>query len=164
MLPITFTNDGFTAIDLAQDDPMVITMEINKFTITKVLVGQGSSVDILYLKTFRKMRILKTKIQPFDKQIVGFSGERVDTKGFIDLYPTFGEEGCLSKTIKIRYLWVNANTSSNILLGRSSINRLKAIVSTAHLAMKFLSTGPVILSRFMWIRKLLVNVMPQADD
>jgi len=42
----------------------------------------------------------------------------------------------LSKTINEWYLLVNANTSYNILLGHS-INRLKAIVSTPHLAMKF---------------------------
>jgi len=46
----------------------------------------------------------------------------------------------MAKTIKIKYLLVNANTSYNILLGRSSINCLKAIVSTPHLAMKFSST------------------------
>ena len=44
------------------------------------------------------------------------------------------------KTIRIRYLLVNANTSYNILLGPSSINRFKAIMSTPHLAMKFPST------------------------
>jgi len=60
----------------------------------------------------------------------------VDTKGYIDLFTTFGDD-YLSKTIKVRYLLVNANTSYNILLGRPSISRLKAIVSTPHLAMKF---------------------------
>jgi len=38
---------------------MVITVEIDKFAIPKVLVDQGSSVDILYWKTFKKMRILE---------------------------------------------------------------------------------------------------------
>lgn len=109
---------------------MVITVEIDKFAITKVLVDQGSSIDILYCKIFKNMRIPKLEIQPYDEQIVEFSGERVDTRGFIDLYTTFGEEGYISKTIKIRYLLVHANTSYNILLRRSSINRLQAILST----------------------------------
>ena len=138
--PITFTDEDFTTIDPSQDDPMVITVEIDKFAIAKVLVDQGSSVDILYWETFKKMKISEAEIQPYNKQIVGFSGERVDTKGFIDLYTTFGDD-YLSKTINIRYLLVNANTSYNILLGRPSINRLKAIVSTPHLAMKFPSVN-----------------------
>jgi len=138
--PITFTDDDFTAINPAQDDPMVITVEIDKFAIVKVLVDQGSSVDILYWETFKKMQISEAEIQPYNEQIVGFWGERVDTRGFIDLYTTFGDD-YLSKTINIRYLLVNANTSYNILLGRPSINRLKAIVSTPHLAMKFPSVN-----------------------
>jgi len=115
---------------------MVITVDIDKFAIAKVMVDQGSLVDILYWKTFKKMRISETEIQPYDEQIVGFLGERVDTKGYIDLFTTFGDDS-LSKTINVWYLLVNANTSYNILLGRPSINRLKVVVSTPHLAMKF---------------------------
>ena len=47
------------------------------------------------------------------------------------------KRGFLVKLKIIRYLLVNANTSYNILLERSSINRLKAIMSTPHLVMKF---------------------------
>jgi len=65
--PITFIDNDFTVIDLAQDDHMVITMEIDKFAITKVLVDEGNSMNILYWKTFRKMRIPKTEIQPYDE-------------------------------------------------------------------------------------------------
>ena len=119
---------------------MVITVEIEKFAIAKVLVDQGSLVDILYWETFKKMQISEAEIHPYNEQIVGFSGERVDTRGFIDLFTTFGDD-YLSKTINIRYLLVNANTSYNILLDRPSINRLKAIVSTPHLAMKFPSVN-----------------------
>jgi len=73
--------------------------------------------------------------------IVGFLGEWVDTRGYNYLYTTFGEGRYLCKTIKIRYLRVNANTSYIILLTQSSINCLKAIVSTPHLAMKFPSAA-----------------------
>ena len=60
----------------------------------------------------------------------------MDTKGYINLFTTFGDDS-LSKTINVRYLLVNANTSYSILLGRPSINWLKVIISTPHLAMKF---------------------------
>jgi len=47
------------------------------------------------------MRISEADIQPYNEQIVGFSGERVDTKGYIDLYTIFGEEDGLHKTINV---------------------------------------------------------------
>ena len=115
--PITFTDRDFKAIDPKQDDPMVITVTIDEFTMMKTLVDQGSSADILYWKTFKKLKIPDTEIQPYDDQIVGFSGERVDTRGFTDLYTKFGESRHQSRIIKVRYLLIDANTSYNILLG-----------------------------------------------
>jgi len=48
MLSITFTDDDFKGVDYRQDDPMVISIDVDKFTIMKTLVDQGSLVDILY--------------------------------------------------------------------------------------------------------------------
>jgi len=91
------------------------------------------------------MRIAEAEMMPYDDHVVGFSGERVGTKGYIELYTTFGE-GKNTRTIKIRYLVIDAYTSYNILLGRPSINRLMAIVLTPHLAMKFPSRAGDILT------------------
>ena len=57
MPPITFRDDDFQAIDPQHDDPVVISVEIEDFAVRKTLVEPGSSVDILYLGTFRKLRI-----------------------------------------------------------------------------------------------------------
>jgi len=44
--PITFTDADFKGIDPTQDDPMVITVEIENFAVMKMLVDQGILVDI----------------------------------------------------------------------------------------------------------------------
>jgi len=61
------------------------------------------------------MRISESKIQPCDDQMVGFSGERVDTKGFIDLYTTFDESIYICITIKIRYICIT-NIFTNLII------------------------------------------------
>jgi len=91
------------------------------------------------------MRIPEAQMVPYDDHVVGFSGKRVGTKDYIELYTTYGQEKNI-KTIRIRYLVIDANTSYNILIGRLSINRLMAIVSTPHLAMKFPSSARDILT------------------
>ena len=48
MPPIIFTDDDFHGLDHQQDDRMVITVEIVNYVVKKVLVDQGSSVDIFY--------------------------------------------------------------------------------------------------------------------
>ena len=137
MLDITFTDRDFRAIDTQQDDPMVITIDLANCEIRKTLVDQGSSVNVLYWRTFKKMGLDESEIIPLDKQIIGFSGERVDTKGYIDLHTRFGEIGRGQKTIYVRYVAVHVNKFYNALLGRPSLNKLGVIVSTLHLAMKF---------------------------
>lgn len=74
---------------------MVITIDIDNFSIMKTLVDKRRSVNILYWKTFKKMKIPKVEIQSYTKF----------------------NEGKASKTIKIRCLVVDGNTSYNILFG-----------------------------------------------
>lgn len=136
MPPITFSDADFHAPDPEQDDPMVVTVEIARYGVSKVLVDQGSSINILYWKTFRQMDISKDLKVPFDEQLVGFAGERVDTRGYLDLWMRIGT-GREGEEKKVRYLLVDANTSYNVLIGRPCLNSFGAIVSTPHLTMKY---------------------------
>jgi len=145
MPPIIFIKDDFHGLDHQQDDPMVITVEIENYAVKKVPVDQGSSVDILYWATYQKLQLLDTAMVPYNEPIFGFSGEQVSTRGYIDLHTIF-REGTRTKTIPISFLIVDAPTSYNVLLGRPSLNTLGAVVSTPHLAMKFPSPSGDILT------------------
>ncbi|XP_017415437.2 uncharacterized protein LOC108326436 [Vigna angularis] len=136
MPDIAFTDADFHASDPDHDDPMDVTVKIARYDVSKVLVDQGSSVNILYWSTFKKMDLSEDLIAPSNKQIVGFSGERVDTRGYLDLRTRLGT--CRdAPELRVRFLLVEANTSYNALIGRSCLNAFGAIVSTPHLAMKF---------------------------
>jgi len=77
-------DDDFKGVDYRQqDDPMVIAVDIDRFAIRKTLVDQGSSVDILYWKTFKAVRIVESEMMSYDDHVVGLSGERVGTKGYM---------------------------------------------------------------------------------
>jgi len=145
MPPIIFTNNDFHGLDQEQDDPMVIIVEIENYAIKKVLVDQGSSVNILYSATYQKLQLPDTAMVPNDEPICGFSGEQVTTRGYIDLYTVF-RDGTQTKTIPIRFLIVDTPTSYNVLLGRPSLNTLGTVVSTPHLTMKFPSPSGDILT------------------
>ena len=105
MSPITFTNIDFQGVDPDQDDPMVITVEVENFVVKKILIDQRNSVDILYWKTYQKLQIPEAMITLYDELIYGFSGERVCTKGYIDLHAVF-RDGNLNKIVPIQFLEV----------------------------------------------------------
>lgn len=136
MPPITFSDEDFHAPDPNQDDPMVITTIIARYSVGKVLVDQGSSVNILYWETFQQMDISNDMIMPFHEQILGFAGEQVDMRGYVDLRMSLGTEKD-AREIKVRFLLVEANTSYNVLLGRPCLNAFGAIVFTPHLTLKY---------------------------
>ncbi|XP_014523041.1 uncharacterized protein LOC106779453 [Vigna radiata var. radiata] len=136
MPDITFTDADFHAPEPDQDDPMVITPEIALYDVSKVLIDQDSSVNILYWTTFLKMDLSEDIICPFNEQIVGFVGERVDTRGYLDLRTRLGMQDD-AKELRVRFLLVEANTSYNAFVGRPCLNAFGAIVSTPHLTMKF---------------------------
>lgn len=45
---MTFIDEDFHVPHLDQDDPMVITAEITWYSVIKVLIDQGSFVNIIY--------------------------------------------------------------------------------------------------------------------
>ncbi|KAL2951629.1 hypothetical protein AAZX31_19G063100 [Glycine max] len=112
---------------------------------SKVLIDQGSSTHIIYWKTFQRFEISLATIQPHYKPLLGFTGERVETKGYMDLMSTFSQ-GTLLRSFMVRYLIIDLDTSYFALIGKKTLNELRAIVSTPHLKMKFPTlTGEIVI-------------------
>lgn len=79
------------------------------------MVDQGNSVNILYWATFLKMDLFEDIITSFNEQIIGFTGEGVDTRGYLDLRTQLGTSK-EAKDLRIMFLLLEANTSYNALL------------------------------------------------
>ena len=115
---------------------MVVSIVITNLMVSRVLVDQDSSVDILYWQTFQRLEVSPDTVHPHAGPLLSFLGERVKTRGYMNPMATFGQ-GKLFKSFTIRYLLVDANTSYFALIGRKTLNELGAIVSIPHLTMKF---------------------------
>lgn len=74
-------------------------------------------------------------------------GERVDTRGYVDMRTRLGTDQN-SKEKHVRFLLMEVNTSYNMLLGRSCLNAFGAIISSPHLPMKYPSSrGTICIGR-----------------
>ncbi|XP_025636073.1 uncharacterized protein [Arachis hypogaea] len=118
------------------DDPVVISVSMGPLTVKKVLLDPGSSADVLFYSTFKKMQLGDNSLQPSGGELAGFLGERVPISGYIWMRTTLGEPPN-SKSLDIQFLVVDCASPYNIILARPSLNSFGAIVSTVHLCVKF---------------------------
>ncbi|KAG5042993.1 hypothetical protein JHK87_006908 [Glycine soja] len=93
---ITFTDRDFKGINL--DDLVVVFIIISNFMASRVLIDQGSSIDILCWKTFQRLKVSPDTVHPHANPLLDFPSERVKTRGYVDLMTTFSQ-GKLSRAL-----------------------------------------------------------------
>ena len=133
---ITFSDSDMEGCRHPHDDPLVIKAIVANKTTHRVLVDKGSSVDIIFSSAFDKMGIERDKVEPVNAHLRRFSGEKVLPLGSIQLVLTLGDPPCQATTT-VRFLVVDAPSTYNVLLGRPSLNAIRAIPSAYHMAVKF---------------------------
>jgi hypothetical protein len=74
-VPITFTEKDFRLKSTDHNDAMVTEVNIAGWVTGKVLVDNGSSADILFMKTLEKMSLSPHMLQPPEYPLLGFSGK-----------------------------------------------------------------------------------------
>ena len=139
---ITFLDSDLEGCQHPHNNPLVIRAVVANKTIHQVLVDNGSSADIIFASTFDKMGIRREKLEPVGTHLRGFSGEKVLPLGSIQLVLTLGDPPCQA-TATVRFLIIDAPSAYNVLLGRPSLNAIKAIPSAYHMVIKFPTTNGV---------------------
>ena len=133
---ITFSERDANEIKQPHDDLLVIVLEIEGFNTKRVLVDNGSSVDIMYMTAYQQLRLDSKRLRPFKSLLVSFSGDRIYLKGIIMLSVTAGTHPA-RVTKQVDFLIVDCPLSYNVILGQPTLNRLKAMTLTYCLKVKF---------------------------
>ena len=134
-MSITFSDLDLEGCQHPHDDPLVVRIVMANKTVHRVLVDNGSSAVIIFASAFDKMGIRRERLEPVNTHLRGFSGEKVLPLGSIQLVLTLGEPPCQATTTA-RFLIVDAPSAYNMLLGRPSLNAIKAIPSAYHMMIK----------------------------
>ena len=133
---ITFSDSDLEGCQDPYDDPLDIRSIVANTIVHRVLIDNGSSTDIIFASAFDKMGIGRKKLEPVNTHLRGSSGEKVLPLGLIQLVLTLREPPCQAMTTA-RFLIVDAPSAYNMLLGRPSLNAIKAIPSAYHMIIKF---------------------------
>ncbi|XP_077228536.1 uncharacterized protein LOC143861501 [Tasmannia lanceolata] len=139
---ISFSDANLDNLILPHDDALVITMVIANWELKKIMVDNGSSVDILYYRGFKQMMIGDERLKPANSDLFGFSGEIVKVEGQIEL-PVLVGVPPHQAFVMVNFLVVRATSAYNAILGRPGQNLLRAIASAYHQKMKFITPNGV---------------------
>ncbi|XP_072088128.1 uncharacterized protein [Arachis hypogaea] len=133
---ISFTKEDGQGIVPGHNDPVVITMILANANLHRTLVDQGSSADILFKPAFDKLGLDEKELKAYPDTLYGLGDMTIKPLRYIPLHTTFGK-GENSKNLSIDFIVIDVGSAYNALIGRTTLNRLEAVVSTPHLCMKF---------------------------
>ena len=133
---ISFSEDDARGIHQPHDDALVVTMTIAEFITRQVLIDNGSFADIIYLPAYQQMKIDKERLRPIDIPLVGFTGDKVRPTRVVSLIIEAGSYPRQVRTL-VEFLVVDYLSAYNVIIGRPTFNKLRAVTSTYHLLVCF---------------------------
>jgi hypothetical protein len=134
-VPITFTEDDFRLKSMNHNDAMVIKVNIDGWVIRKILVDNGSSADILFLKTFEKMNLSQHMLHLLEYPLQGFGGKPIKPVGKVSLPVSFGDLDN-TRTETLTFDVVDIYHPYLVIFGRGFMNKFDAVIRQQFLCMK----------------------------
>jgi hypothetical protein len=118
-MPLTFSSQDVNLTSFLQTDAMVIVVHIYRWDITKILIDNGSQVEILFLATFDKIGLDRKQLKEPSKPLYGFSRKRIEPVGAITLPVSFGT--LKTPTLNTSHsTWMTCHTHTTPFLGGAS--------------------------------------------
>ncbi|GAV57587.1 hypothetical protein CFOL_v3_01124, partial [Cephalotus follicularis] len=122
---ISFSEADYEGVRLPHDDPVVVTLLVELFTMKRILIDNGSSVDILYKHAFDQLRITADQLKPVKTPLVGFAGETIHPLGSINLSVVAGTAPRQTQ-VEMTFLVMDTPSPYNAIIGRPGLNLLEA--------------------------------------
>jgi hypothetical protein len=143
-IPITFAEADITLVSFPHTDAMVIIAHIDKWNVTRVLVDNGSTAEILFLSAFDQMDFDRKQLKKVSKPLYGFGGKRIKPVGSISILVSFGNLRN-ARTEYITFDVVDMNYPYNTIFDRGLLNTFEAALHSVYLCLKISAALGVIL-------------------
>ena len=130
--PIVISEEDLEETIQSHYDALVVTTRISGFLVKRMMVDQGSGVDVIYPNLFKGLRLKNQDLMKYDTPLVSIDGKVVIPEGQISL--PVNMEG---KEVMVTFIVVILFSQYIAILGRSWIHAMGAVPSTLHVKVKF---------------------------
>ena len=83
--PIAFNDDDLKGTIQPHDDALVVVTRINDFIVKRVLIDQGSGVEVMYPNLFKGLGLKNEDLSLYNTPLMGFDSRMVIREGQITL-------------------------------------------------------------------------------
>ncbi|XP_074361613.1 uncharacterized protein LOC141701885 [Apium graveolens] len=141
-LVISFNGKDYEGVNPHHNAALVVTLDIFDNEVRRMLIDNGSSVNILFKHTVDRMQLGSARSNDFQEDpLYRFGHNLVPIQGTLYLLVIFGTAPN-QVTHVINFYVINTPSSYNGIIGRSALTMMQAITSISHLKIKFpTSTG-----------------------
>ena len=128
---------GFSDEDMAgtiqpHEDALVVTLRIGGYDVRRVMVDQGSTVDVMYPNLYKGLGLKPENLATYNSPLVSFEGRLVTPKGLIRLPVQAGTD-----VVEVDFIVVDVFSPYTAIMGRPWLHTLKAVSSTLHQKVKY---------------------------
>ena len=113
-------------------DAFVITLRIGGYDVKRVMVDQGSTVEIMYPDLYKGLNLKVEELTPYNSPLVSFEGKIIIPKGQIRLPVQTSSE-----VVEVDFIVVDAYSPYLVIVARLWLHTLGVVSSTLHQKVKY---------------------------
>ena len=136
---ISFSDDEIPPDGHGSTKALHITTKVKDCTLPKVLIDNGSSLNVMPFSTLMRLPVDKFYMKHSKTVVRAFDGTRREVTGEIEIEMQIGP--C---TFNVEFQVMDISPSYNCLLGRPWIHIARAVPSTLHQKIKFVTEGQLV--------------------
>ena len=129
---ISFMDDELPPEGRKHTFPMHIIVKCEDMNVAKVLIDNGSALNVCSMSTLKRLNVDVSLICPTTMIIRAFDGTLWEVQGEIKLAIGVGPMFCM-----VNFQVIKADSPYNMLLGRPWLHATGAVASTLHRRLKF---------------------------
>ena len=161
LLAMGFLDEDKIGTIQLHDDALMITFQIRRYDVKRVMVDQGSTIEIMYPDLYKGLNLKVEDLIPYSSPLVSFEGNIIIPKGQIKLPVQTGSE-----VVEVDLIVMDAYSPYIAIVARPWLHILGAVSSTLHQKVKYPLEGQIkeILGDQSMARQCLVVAIQHKSE
>ena len=128
---LSFSDEDKVGTIQPHDNTLVITLKIEGYDMKRVMVDQGSGIEIMYPNLYKGLNLRLEDLTTYDSPLVSFDEKVFIPRGQIRLPMQAGSE-----VVEVDFIMVDAYSPYMAIVAKPWLHALRAVSSTLHQKVK----------------------------